>query len=610
MSNVCPRTQLWLHRTVHTLLEEQCRSVSTTSAINRGLRATRSIVGREEQAAGRDGPSRVKSLRDRRGEPYVGLIRHHRVEPSSHEVEPEKRQQQSPWKIPRPQQRQDRSGDAFTRPPAQAGLEKPDLPRADSSTESLNAAVRRMGELMQAIQISAAGGATVSAALLGELRALIGTLNSGKFKQGDSWKLQLRRMLNRGLGPEGDLWALRPRADRNVIHFKPEEDDGKLELHLGSMAKSIISTTRPENDKQRSVQRRTQKPTNEEPEQEQIVEDDTPLSTPYTTAASTFLYGSNAVLAALKARRRKLYQLYLHPRLSSREVDSKVIRDLARQAGLTIHQNANLMLLDKMSEQRPHNGVVLEASKLPAPPVLALGKPDTRTAILSLELDRQSAEDVAVNGAPAAIASLASTWRHPFVVMLDGITDPGNVGNIMRTCHFYGVDAVAIATNTCANLASSTLAKASSGACEAVRILALPKPSNFVYESAKAGWRIYAAVAPPSTRSLSGGNASSIGKSSREASRYLPTSSVSSSSPLAKHPCILMLGAEGLGLRNNLLSRADFFVSIEQGRRESDAPDVGVDSVNVSVATGILVESFMRRPLGAQTRAFEGGLGF
>ncbi|KAK5723520.1 hypothetical protein LTR15_005218 [Elasticomyces elasticus] len=349
----------------------------------------------------------------------------------------------------------------------------------------------------------------------------------------------------------------------------------------------------------RSSQAIADEPITAEEVEEGEDEDAHPVSVPYTTAASEFLYGTNVVLAALRAKRRKLYRLHIHPRLFNREGASRDIEALADRAGLKIERNADLRLLDKMSDSRPHNGVVLETSRLPAPPVLAMGAPDTKTGEVSLVLDKQNTEDAAINGTLSAL-STAQTWRRPFVLMLDGIVDPGNVGNILRTAHFYGVDAVAIATATCCSLTSAVLAKASSGACEAVPLLALPKPSSFVVDSAKAGWRIYAAVAP------SADNAQSV-PTVKEVVTTATTSTIATISPLRKDPIILMLGAEGEGLRANLVRQADCLVSIEQARSATKATDVGVDSLNVSVAAGVLMEAFLQKPLNTEEASTEAG---
>jgi hypothetical protein len=86
---------------------------------------------------------------------------------------------------------------------------------------------------------------------------------------------------------------------------------------------------------------------------------DEPVSIPYTTAASEFLYGYNPVCAALKAQRRKLYKIYLHPRVASRDGDAEAasIRRLAEKANVKIVDvnDSWLRVMDKMSDDRPHN---------------------------------------------------------------------------------------------------------------------------------------------------------------------------------------------------------------------------------------------------------------
>ena len=335
------------------------------------------------------------------------------------------------------------------------------------------------------------------------------------------------------------------------------------------------------------------------------VRDDMPVSVPYTTAASTFVYGANAVLASLSAKKRKFYRLYFagsEAHVAAEDSTKEQIQKLGREADIPTTFNTSKQLLDKMSDRRPHNGIALEASQIPAPPVLGIGKPDMHHSIIPVQLDRQSPEEIVVNGAPTALPLITNTWRHPFILMLDGILDEGNLGNIMRTAYFYGVDAIAVSKNTCASVNSPIVAKASSGAIEAMQILSLQFPSKFIFNCLRSSWRVYAAVPPPAIIPSS------------ETGKYLTHASVASRSPLQDHACILMLGAEGEGLRGNLKTRADYFVSIEQGERASMAggllPGIGVDSMNVSSAAGVLVESFMRKPQGAQPLGAGTALGF
>jgi 21S rRNA (GM2251-2'-O)-methyltransferase len=54
-----------------------------------------------------------------------------------------------------------------------------------------------------------------------------------------------------------------------------------------------------------------------------------------------------------------------------------------------------------------------------------------------------------------------------------------------------------------------------------------------------------------------------------------------------------MMGAEGEGLRSSLLSQANYKVGIRGGRK---VDEIGVDSLNVSVAASLLCYEFLQRP--------------
>lgn len=54
-----------------------------------------------------------------------------------------------------------------------------------------------------------------------------------------------------------------------------------------------------------------------------------------------------------------------------------------------------------------------------------------------------------------------------------------------------------------------------------------------------------------------------------------------------------MLGGEGEGLSWDLQKQSNFIVGVEGHH----VPRVGLDSLNVSVATGLLCEAFLRRPV-------------
>lgn len=318
------------------------------------------------------------------------------------------------------------------------------------------------------------------------------------------------------------------------------------------------------------------------------------ISIPYTTAASEFLYGLNVVFAALKSRRRSLYTLYIHKRARDNVYKGADLEQLATGAGVKVRRVDNdfLPVMDKMTDNRPHNGVILEVSPLPMPPVEQLGKvqPDRQSPLLLSQT--QTAEERALYGISQFLPAPTEPWRQPFVLMLDGILDPGNMGNILRTAYFYGVDAVAVCVNTCAPLTSSILHKAASGATEALQILAIQRPADFVATSSRNGWRVHAAVAPEA----SGNNYKSTTRPQFSTNKMV--------SPLARAPSILMMGAEGEGLRLNLKNKASYNVLIAgQQRRAKD--DMGVDSLNVGAAAAVLIEAFMRAPVETRERRME-----
>lgn len=70
---------------------------------------------------------------------------------------------------------------------------------------------------------------------------------------------------------------------------------------------------------------------------------------------------------------------------------------------------------------------------------------------------------------------------------------------------------------------------------------------------------------------------------------------------MREHPCILVLGGEGQGLRWDIQRKASFDVGIE-GQRIGQGT---VDSLNVSVAAGLLCEAFLRKPSSVETTVKE-----
>jgi 23S rRNA (guanosine2251-2'-O)-methyltransferase len=144
------------------------------------------------------------------------------------------------------------------------------------------------------------------------------------------------------------------------------------------------------------------------------------------------------------------------------------------------------------------------------------------------------------------------------VVLLDGITDPHNMGAILRSCDQFGVDLVVCPKRNSAAGESAVVHRASSGAASWVPTVEVPNLSAAIMSLQKAGFWVYGADAQ-------GAAASGVSFAPRSA---------------------LVLGCEGTGMGRLVSKHCDTIVAI---------PTTGhVDSLNVSVAAGILLYEIRR----------------
>ncbi|KAL2190772.1 hypothetical protein L209DRAFT_747100 [Thermothelomyces heterothallicus CBS 203.75] len=371
--------------------------------------------------------------------------------------------------------------------------------------------------------------------------------------------------LTRSAGPNRDA----PRGDVARRREAPAGAEDGDSLGRGGSSSSSSSSRRD-----RGAGRREDAPRHKKEE------DRDPPTITYTTAASQFLYGRSVVEAALRCSRRQLYKLYIYGGANRRtRGDDSLIRTLAERRGVPVTvlgDERGLRLLNRMSSSRPHNGFVLEASPLPQPPVTALGPlPDDYAGNprYGVELGHQSAEEVAVNGRPASLPAPTASHR-PLVLVVDRVVDPGNLGAILRTASFLGAAAVGITRRGSAGLTPVAL-KASAGAAESLPLFSVGSLPEFLSLSRANGWEVYAAVA---------------GAPARKQRRHVDLRDVQEADPLRRDPCVLLVGNEGEGLDRMVVKKADYEVNIPN----MSAPDSGVDSLNVSVAVGLLCSAFLR----------------
>lgn len=315
-----------------------------------------------------------------------------------------------------------------------------------------------------------------------------------------------------------------------------------------------------------------------------------PLAIKYTTAASQFLYGRSVVQAALEQSRRTLYNLYVYG--GENRVDSfanqSMIR-LAKTRGIpvTVVPNDQQRLMDKMSVGRPHNGFVLETSPLPQIPVTALGRleeagsaPDG-AAGFHITRGHQTREEEGINGTATFIRRPSGTRTpNPLVLLLHEILDPGNLGALLRTASYLGVDAVGI-TQRGSSALTPVVLKSAAGAVEEITLFSVDAPAAFLEASRCAGWAAYAAVAPPEAK-----------LARMHGAKFVSTDDVERRSPLLDKPCILVLGNEGYGLPRQIKVAADYELSIPRVVEDSC-----IDSLNVSVAGALLTHAFIKGAL-------------
>lgn len=138
------------------------------------------------------------------------------------------------------------------------------------------------------------------------------------------------------------------------------------------------------------------------------------------------------------------------------------------------------------------------------------------------------------------------------VLLLDGITDPHNLGAILRSSDQFGVNLIVLPPSRSATI-NETVMRTSSGAYAYVNIAEGENINQAITRLKENGFWVYAA-------DMEGEKLSSL--------------------KFAKRTAIVM-GREGDGLHSLVKKNADFSVNI---------PTVGhIDSLNVSVATGIML---------------------
>ncbi|MDC0662519.1 23S rRNA (guanosine(2251)-2'-O)-methyltransferase RlmB [Marinobacter sp. SS21] len=159
------------------------------------------------------------------------------------------------------------------------------------------------------------------------------------------------------------------------------------------------------------------------------------------------------------------------------------------------------------------------------------------------------------------LALLSRSEQSPFLLVLDGVTDPHNLGACLRTADATGVQAVIVPKDKSASL-TPTARKVACGAAETVPLVRVTNLARTLRTLQEEGvWLIGTAGEATSTLYQAD----------------------------FKGPVALVMGAEGKGMRRLTRDHCDLLINI---------PMLGhVDSLNVSVATGVCLYEALRQRL-------------
>jgi len=235
--------------------------------------------------------------------------------------------------------------------------------------------------------------------------------------------------------------------------------------------------------------------------------------------------GRNAILEALRAG-VTIDKVFL----AKGETDStlKHIASAAREAGAVV-VDADRRKLDAMSITHAHQGVIAMAACA-----------DYVTVDDILEVAKQRGEK-------------------PLIIICDEISDPHNLGAIIRTCEASGGHGVIIPKRRSAGL-TTTVAKASSGAVYHTAVARVTNLTTAITELKKAGVWVFAA--------------DSKGKTPLWGADFTG-------------PAALVIGSEGAGVSRLVGENCDFHVSIPMAGK--------ISSLNASVSAAILMYEAVRQ---------------
>jgi len=241
------------------------------------------------------------------------------------------------------------------------------------------------------------------------------------------------------------------------------------------------------------------------------------------------VFGLHAVNELIKRAPERFIELFL---LKGRDDERmSTIINLSKRYGISSHQ-VNRKVLDEKSDGEQHQGVVARITQ---------GKTYTENDLGDILSQAKQQE------------------QEPFLLILDGVTDPHNLGACLRNADAAGVQAIIVPKDNAARL-TATVRKVAVGAAETVPLVQVTNLVRTMKQLQESGVWIVGTAGETDTCLYD----------------------VKLSGPMA-----LVMGAEGKGMRRLTRETCDDLIKL---------PMAGsVSSLNVSVASGICLFEIVRQ---------------